>query len=40
MEELSRTFYDYILSVASGEHTTGENHGVRDLAIFKDGVTL
>lgn len=40
MEELSRTFYDYVLQVASGRQTTGEVHGIRDLAIFKDGVTL
>lgn len=40
MEQLSREFYDYILSIASGEQTTGEKHGIRDLAIFKDGVTL
>lgn len=40
MEQLSEEFYDYILSVASGKQTTGEQHGIRDLAIFKDGVTL
>lgn len=40
MEKLSRTFYDYVLSVASGRQTTGERSGIRDVAIFKDGVTL
>lgn len=40
MEQLSEEFYDYILSVASGKQTTGEKHDIRDLAIFKDGVTL
>lgn len=40
MDTLSRDFYDYILCVAGGGQTTGEAHGIRDLAIFKDGVTL
>lgn len=40
MEELSRDFYAYVLSVASGAQTTGEKQGIRDIAIFKDGVTL
>ncbi len=33
--------YQYLLRVASGEQrTTSELHGMRDIAIFKDGVTL
>ncbi len=40
MDQLSKTFFDYVLRVASGERTVGEQHGMRDLAIFKDGVTL
>ena len=31
---------DYVLRVASGEKTTAEKHGAREIAIFKDGVTL
>ena len=40
MEELLREFIDYILRVASGEPTKAELHGAREIAIFKDGVTL
>ena len=40
MDQLSKTFFDYVLRVASGERTVGEQNGMRDLAIFKDGVTL
>ena len=31
---------DYVLGVASGEKTKAEQHGAREIAIFKDGVTL
>ncbi|MBQ5977727.1 MAG: altronate dehydratase [Oscillospiraceae bacterium] len=31
---------DYVLAVASGEKTRAEQHGAREIAIFKDGVTL
>ncbi len=31
---------DYVLRVASGEETKAERHGAREIAIFKDGVTL
>ena len=31
---------DYVLAVASGEKTSAERHGAREIAIFKDGVTL
>ena len=31
---------DYVLRVASGEKTKAEQHGAREIAIFKDGVTL
>ncbi len=31
---------DYVLQVASGEKTAAERHGAREIAIFKDGVTL
>lgn len=41
MDELSSRFYDYILDVASGKaHAKSEKLDKRDLAIFKDGVTL
>lgn len=40
MEELSKDFFEYVLSVASGEETKSEKAGCRDLAIFKQGVTL
>ncbi len=41
MDALSERFYDYILDVASGKaHAKSEKLDKRDLAIFKDGVTL
>lgn len=41
MEEVSAEFYQYILALASGEiQCKTEENGIRDLAIFKDGVTL
>jgi altronate hydrolase len=40
MEELSEEFFQYILTVASGIQTKSEKAGCRDLAIFKQGVTL
>lgn len=41
MDELCGEFYDYILDVASGkQHAKSEALDKRDLAIFKDGVTL
>ncbi|PHV70234.1 altronate hydrolase [Sporanaerobium hydrogeniformans] len=40
MEELSKEFFEYVLKVASGEQTKSEKAGCRDLAIFKQGVTL
>ena len=40
MEEVARRFRDYVLSVASGEPVNSERHGIREIAIFKTGVTL
>ena len=40
MEQTADSFFDYILRVASGEQTSTEKQGIRDMAIFKDGVTL
>ncbi|CAA7603242.1 D-galactarate dehydratase / Altronate hydrolase, C terminus [Acididesulfobacillus acetoxydans] len=40
MEDLADDFWKYVLRVASGEATKAENLGFRDIAIFKNGVTL
>ena len=40
MEETCRRFTDYIIKVASGELTNNEKKGYREIAIFKNGVTL
>jgi altronate hydrolase len=41
IEQFDDTFFDYILSVASGEtKTKNEINGYREIAVFKDGVTL
>lgn len=41
MEELRSRFIEYILRLASGEvRTRAEKHGVREMCIFKTGVTL
>jgi altronate hydrolase len=41
MEELCEEFYEYVRALASGEvKTRTEEEGMRDLAIFKNGVTL
>ncbi|MCI7703280.1 MAG: UxaA family hydrolase, partial [Clostridiales bacterium] len=40
MEETTETFFKKLLSIASGEKTQSEIHGYREIAIFKDGVTL
>lgn len=39
-EELSLELYRYIIDVASGRKTAGEEAGYHDLTIFKQGVTL
>lgn len=38
--ELTEEFYDYIISVASGELTKNEINKYEEIAIFKEGVTL
>lgn len=38
--ELGRELYDFVLETASGRATKSESEGYRDLAIFKQGVTL
>ena len=40
LDEAGDRLLDYVLSVASGEETLSEQHGCREIAIFKDGVTL
>lgn len=40
MEETTETFFKKLLAIASGEQTQSEKHGYREIAIFKDGVTL
>ena len=40
MEEVSARFIDYVLAAASGTPVNNEKHGIREIAIFKQGVTL
>ncbi|KAF6565685.1 altronate dehydratase [Paenibacillus sp. EKM202P] len=40
MEEALRNFVDYIIDVASGTWVNNEKNNFRELAIFKNGVTL
>ncbi len=41
MDDLKREFFDFILKIASGEiRAKNEVNGHREIAIFKDGVTL
>jgi altronate hydrolase len=38
--DLKQDFIEYVLKVAGGELTANERNGYREIAIFKDGVTL
>ena len=40
MEEVAARFIDFVLAAASGEPVNNEKHGIREIAIFKQGVTL
>lgn len=40
MEEVSKRFIDFVLDVASGKTVRSEEHDAREIAIFKQGVTL
>ncbi len=40
MEEVAARFIDFVLAAASGELVNNEKHGIREIAIFKQGVTL
>ena len=39
-EDLDDAFFDYVLSVASGEQAKYELHGYSEISIFKDGIVL
>ena len=39
-KDLDDAFFDYILSVASGEQAKNELHGYSEISIFKDGIVL
>ena len=39
-KDLSEEFMQYIIRVANGEETCNERNSYREIAIFKDGVTL
>lgn len=39
-KELTQELISYVLSVADGEETCNERNGYREIAIFKEGVTL
>ena len=40
MDELTDSFLDYVIEVASGKETCNEISDYREISIFKDGVTL
>lgn len=40
LEEVKKEFWDYILSIANGVKTQNEIRGFKEIAIFKNGVTL
>ena len=40
MEVILESFVQKIIAVASGEETKNEQNDVREIAIFKNGVTL
>ena len=40
LDETGKRLLDYVLAVASGERTKAEQHGAREISIFKDGVVL
>lgn len=39
-DAVTRSFFDFVLKIASGEQTKNERYGFREISIFKDGVTL
>jgi altronate hydrolase len=40
MDEVAKSFIDYVIQVASGQLANNEKAGYREIAIFKSGVTL
>ena len=40
MAEVTDEFFDFVVAVASGQETKAEKMGFREIAIFKNGVTL
>ena len=38
--EAAERLLQYVIAVASGEQTAAERRGYREIAIFKDGVTM
>ena len=40
LDDAGDRLLDYVLKVASGEQTKAEQHGAREISIFKDGVVL
>ncbi|MNR67967.1 Altronate dehydratase [compost metagenome] len=41
MSEMNEELWQQLIALASGEHmTNNERNGFREIAIFKDGVTL
>ena len=40
MDYVAARFTEYVLAVASGEPVNSEKHGIREIAIFKSGITL
>ena len=40
LEDIDGAFFDYVLSVVSGEETKNEQQGYREIFIFKSSVTL
>ena len=40
MEEAAKQLFQLVLATANGQETKAEQHGYREIAIFKSGVTL
>ncbi|MCL2415298.1 MAG: altronate dehydratase family protein [Defluviitaleaceae bacterium] len=40
MDEIGKDFWKTIINIAEGKHARNEENGYREIAIFKDGVTL
>jgi altronate hydrolase len=40
MDNVTDEFFNFVIKVASGKHTKAEDMGFREIAIFKNGVTL